>query len=305
MNLSILMDQRPAITDEIPAGQMALWFENDIVKIRYGTTTRTLDIGITLEEVEDLLQGSFQDTSSIKWTYDDNANAFFANLDSTLLASINSALQPNANITELTNNANYETPVQLSSRDSANRQRSNHSGSQLASTISNFGATVLSTIMTGISFATSSAVTASDSILIAIGKLQAQVTILMGRVFGTEAEDFEDLVQVDFSGNISLLKSFTTQNKPAGRYRVSINVQYEPAANATNDFFEARVDGTQVGLRIETEPKDSGADIRNVIVLTGYYQHASSGTFDIEVWGGNQNGTTELNGVVAETWRQS
>jgi len=37
---------------------------------------------------------------------------------------------------------------------------------------------VLNTLLTGISFATSTAVTASDSILIAIGKLQAQITAL-------------------------------------------------------------------------------------------------------------------------------
>ena len=54
--------------------------------------------------------------------------------------------------------------------------RANHTGTQLANTISNFAATVRATILTGISFATSTTVTAADSILIAIGKLQAQIT---------------------------------------------------------------------------------------------------------------------------------
>lgn len=135
---ALLIQQRTEITDDIPAGFMALWFQDNIVKIKYGTTVRTLDIGITLEEVEDLLQNSFQNTSSIKWTYDDIANAYFANLDSVLLNKINSALQTGANISELTNNLGFETPAQLSSRDSANRNRTNHSGTQLASTISDF-----------------------------------------------------------------------------------------------------------------------------------------------------------------------
>lgn len=142
MDLAIVMNQRSAITDTIDAGKMALWFENDIVKIRYGTTTRTLDIGVTLEEIEDLLQNTFQDTASIKWNYDDNANAFYANLDTALLNKVNSALQNGANISLLTNNLGFETPAQLSSRDSANRSRNNHTGTQLASTISDFDAKI-------------------------------------------------------------------------------------------------------------------------------------------------------------------
>ena len=55
-------------------------------------------------------------------------------------------------------------------------QRANHTGTQLASTISDFASTVRATVLTGISFATGTAVTAADSILVAIGKLQAQNT---------------------------------------------------------------------------------------------------------------------------------
>ena len=56
--------------------------------------------------------------------------------------------------------------------------RANHTGTQLSSTISDFAATVRATILTGISFASSSAVLAADTILVAIGKLQAQITAL-------------------------------------------------------------------------------------------------------------------------------
>ena len=45
----------------------------------------------------------------------------------------------------------------------------------------NFATTVLSTVLTGISFATSSAVLATDTILVALGKLQAQITTLFNR----------------------------------------------------------------------------------------------------------------------------
>lgn len=55
--------------------------------------------------------------------------------------------------------------------------RANHTGTQLASTISDFAATVRATVLTGLSTASSAAVVAGDSILVGIGKLQAQVTL--------------------------------------------------------------------------------------------------------------------------------
>jgi phage-related tail fiber protein len=51
----------------------------------------------------------------------------------------------------------------------------------LGDAVSNFGVTVRETILTGISFATSTAILATDSILIAFGKVQAQITTLFGR----------------------------------------------------------------------------------------------------------------------------
>ncbi len=72
--------------------------------------------------------------------------------------------------------ADFETTTQLNNRDTANRARANHTGTQLASTISDFAATVRSTVLTGLSLATATAITAADSILIALGKLQAQIT---------------------------------------------------------------------------------------------------------------------------------
>ncbi len=62
------------------------------------------------------------------------------------------------------------------------KNRANHTGTQAASTISDFAATVRSTVLTGISFATATAITAADSILTAFGKLQAQVTINNAKV---------------------------------------------------------------------------------------------------------------------------
>ncbi len=55
--------------------------------------------------------------------------------------------------------------------------RANHTGTQVAATISDFATVALAVVLTGLSLVTSTAVTAADTLLVAIGKLQAQVTL--------------------------------------------------------------------------------------------------------------------------------
>lgn len=76
---------------------------------------------------------------------------------------------------DASNPSGFETPTQLNARDTANRSRVNHTGTQLSSTISDFLTSVLGSVLTGISFATNSAILATDSLLVALGKIQAQI----------------------------------------------------------------------------------------------------------------------------------
>ena len=62
------------------------------------------------------------------------------------------------------------------SADATLLARANHTGTQLAATISDFAASVLANLLTGLSVATNSAIAATDSVLVAFGKLQAQIT---------------------------------------------------------------------------------------------------------------------------------
>lgn len=71
----------------------------------------------------------------------------------------------------------YETPSQLNIRDTSNRARSNHTGTQLASTISNFSSAVLATILAGLSVSTAQVITSTDTVLQAFGYLQAQISL--------------------------------------------------------------------------------------------------------------------------------
>ena len=58
-------------------------------------------------------------------------------------------------------------------------QRANHTGTQLASTISDFAATVIAAVLTGFVVGTNAAIAATDTILQAFGKVQAQINNLL------------------------------------------------------------------------------------------------------------------------------
>lgn len=74
-------------------------------------------------------------------------------------------------------NVTVSNANKLNSQDGAYYlNRSNHTGTQLASTISDFVASVRATVLTGLSTATNAVITATDTVLTALGKLQAQIT---------------------------------------------------------------------------------------------------------------------------------
>lgn len=60
-------------------------------------------------------------------------------------------------------------------------QRGNHTGTQTASTISDFAATVRATVLTGLSLADTTVVTATDTVLQAIGKLAGRLATAFSR----------------------------------------------------------------------------------------------------------------------------
>ncbi len=58
---------------------------------------------------------------------------------------------------------------------SVDRNRENHTGEQTSSTISDFAATVRTTVLNGLSFIADTAITAADTVISALGKLQKQI----------------------------------------------------------------------------------------------------------------------------------
>lgn len=90
-------------------------------------------------------------------------------------STVNASLMLPADKTKLDGIA---TGATANSTDAQLRDRSTHTGTQLASTISDFASTVLATLLAGLSTATNAVITSADSVLSALGKLQAQITSL-------------------------------------------------------------------------------------------------------------------------------
>lgn len=194
----------------------------------------------------------------------------------------------------------YETPAQLNSRDTANRSRANHTGTQLSSTISDFATSVLSVLLTGISFALATPVLATDSILTAIGKLQAQINAL---VFGLEYEYFEDTTPFSTNSATNQTAAQFTKTLTTGRaYR--INMQWNFTLNTTTNsvFFGLYVDGVLVSTEIQIELKDQ-TDDSTYSIFTRYLP-TTTGSKTIELRTRMENGSTVTVSIVkCDAWR--
>jgi hypothetical protein len=172
---------------------------------------------------------------------------------------------------DATNPNGYETPTQLNTRDTNNRARGNHTGTQLASTISDFASTVLGTVLTGISFATSTAILATDTLLVAMGKLQAQLNSHFGSGGSAHADATTavsgfmsalDKTKLDGISNDVFARSVTQYNNSSNvtyvscpelavnclagnMYRIKWTIRHTSAATTTG--FRPGLNGTATG----------------------------------------------------------
>jgi hypothetical protein len=82
---------------------------------------------------------------------------------------------------DASNPSGYQTSAQVTSTvtaaSTADRSRANHTGTQLSSTISDFASTVRETVLTGLSLVSSTVISATDTVLVALGSLQAQISL--------------------------------------------------------------------------------------------------------------------------------
>lgn len=183
------------------------------------------------------------------------AQVGLGNVDNTSDANkpVSTATQTALNLKYDASNPNgYETPAQLNARDTANRARANHTGTQLAATISDFAATVRSTVLTGLSLASTAAVVAADSILVAIGKLQAQLNLLLNPA----------TTIVTATGNTTTTSTTDVAidsmsiTPPAGTYQVWFTTTLTSNTSGANFFTSIYSGGVQAtGSQLQSRPR--------------------------------------------------
>lgn len=239
---------------------------------------------------------------------------------------ISTATQTALNLKYDASNPNgYETPSQLNTRDTNNRARANHTGNQLASTISDFADTVRSTVLTGLSTATNAVIDATDTVLSALGKLQKQLSdavnsvnatlaVINGRLDALEAEVFGENYQyfTDITSSTTtsgaqpltaVASSFTTASVPAGIYRIGIQYHWTNNSVTADSRFALFVDGVQIGNQHNEECQDNTSNKNDQIIGN---VTLGAGTHTIELrFGSEALITTTVNRVDCEFWRVS
>ncbi len=121
------------------------------------------------------------------------------------------------------------------------RNRANHTGTQLASTISDFASNVRSTILTGLSTATNSAILATDNILVALGKIQAQINNLFAVKY--TAQTLTDAQKLQARTNIGAGTSSVTKTSELinDNYTVT-DADYVHTDNNFTDMYMTKLD---------------------------------------------------------------
>jgi hypothetical protein len=183
-------------------------------------------------------------------------NIDLQNVDNTsdLNKPISTATQTALNLKyDASNPNNYETPTQLNARDTANRSRANHTGTQVAATISDFSSAALSIALTGISFV-NSAVVAADTILAGFGKLQGQITQLIANLASGLAAKADNILTGIVFTNSNNVSATDTVNQAIGKLQAQNDLWNEiittTALNSTSAVTLTNI--TQLGFTVVT-----------------------------------------------------
>lgn len=265
--------------------------------------------GIRVDETEDIVSNhsglNLDDGSNPHGTTKSDVGLGSADNTSDLDKPVSTATQTALDLKYDASNPNgYETPTQLNSRDTNNRDRANHTGSQLSSTISNFASTVLSTVLSG--FATSTGlVTAADSVLSAFGKLQGQ---LNGMVFGRDAKSqIKDADETTTGSSFDEYDSmsFAVTDSATNKFRCNVNFVWGHNSAANDIRVRLMVDGTQQGEEFFMEPADAGTNQRLHGNILRYISNLSIGnhTLSLEYRPATSSRVSRMYQSTLEVWR--
>jgi hypothetical protein len=173
------------------------------------------------------------------------------------------------------------TAATANDTDANLKNRNNHTGTQTVSTISDFAANVLATILTGLSTASATVVSATDSVLTAIGKIQAQISAHFG-AGGTAHSNAVPSGAAGFLSGADKSKldgvaSGATANDTDANLKNRANHTGSQVASTISDFASAVIAQVLTGLSVATNSAISATD--SILTAMGKLQAQFAGHF--------------------------
>lgn len=325
INRAFLLKTRTSPTETVDAGEAYFWLEGTSVKYKDDTqTVKTLATGVSSEDVQDII-GAFITSGNNRITavYNDAGNSFVITLVEANIvhqnlsgAGTNTHAQIDSHISN-TSNPHATTAAQVGADPAGSAaaaqafsiQRANHTGSQLASTISDFSSAVLGLLLTGFTVGANVAIAATDSVLQAFGKIQGQIdaitSVLSSLVLGDQFENFED--NTTFTTTAATNKvaaSFTTATKQTGKYRIGIEWDWSYNSTGNDSIYSVWVDGVQVSQDFRYELSDASAQLlNNHFSYYATFVTIQTHTIELLVRAENAGSTVTVSRVRSEIWR--
>ena len=312
-----------------------------------GQLTGALNVAINIpstqvsdfnEAAQDAVGSILVDTSSVDFTYNDASNQITA---AVLPAGVNHAQLNNLNSSTHFHLTQTEYTDLTDAGDSAlhfhssDRNRTNHTGTQLSSTISDFNEAAqdaVGSILTDsadVDFTYNDAGNTINAVLTTTGvvadtygdssnfpiitvdskgRVTNVTTTSVSAVFGSNAVDAESLALSTLASNTLTTKvTLNTGSVPAGRYRVGWSYEWYHTDNANDFRGRVIVDGTTILCDHQEEHSESGTDQRNLSSGFGYITFGSTATHTIllQYARSGGGGTVGIREARLEFWRVS
>jgi hypothetical protein len=175
-------------------------------------------------------------------------------------------------------------------------------------TFANFLNAVLAVVLTGYAVGANAAIAATDTILEAFGKIQGQInqinSILLAQILGDQFEEFSDLTPATTTGTTNIVAaSFTTVQKPLGKYRMAIQWLWDNTTNTSDGIFDVYLDNVLVRTIRAERNETTNQRINECFFFYSTFATVQTHVIELRMRKEAGGGTLSVYECQAEIWR--